>query len=200
MTIDGNDSSRPPWWQRSRGEQLVAASVAIALNAAGVWFLARHTGSDLPAEVEEDHVIQLVFLEREPEPVSALEQLPAATTKQARLRPTLAQPSKLTATELQPAADPNSSGDPASTAGRPLNLSVPDAPISFARNPVARQEAPIATAPSRMQLVFTDRSFGGMMQRMTKASICGELRKALSASPASAASIIASMERYDCKV
>lgn len=184
----------------------MAASVAIALNAAVVWLLARHTGLDLPAEAEEYHVIQLVFIERAHEPatrrpaVSALLQTQKTTTKPAPLRTTPAQPSKLAATVSQPAADPTSSGDPVSTTGRPLNLSVPDAPISFERNPLARREVPSVEAPVRTSLIFTDRSFGGVMQRMTNASICRDLRTDLNASPANAASIIASMERYGCKV
>lgn len=197
-------SSRLPWWQRLRWEHLVAASVAIALNTGAVWLLGRHTGSALPAEAEEDHFTQLVFIQREPEPAtmrpaaSAHLQPPETTTKPVRLRP--AQLSKLAATESQPIADPTSSGDRVSTTGRPLNLSVPDARISFERNPVAKQEVPITDAPVRMSLTFKDRSIGGMMQRMTNASICRDLRKVLNAAPANAASIIASMESYSCKV
>lgn len=197
-------SRRLPWWQRLRWEHLIAASVAIVLNTGGVWHLGRHTVSAFPAEAEEDHFTQLVFIQKEPEPatlrsaVSASLHGPETTTKSTR--PRLALLTTLPATELQHVAEPPSSGDPESTQGRSLNLSVPEARISFERNPVAKQETPNVEAPVRMSLTIKDRSFGGMMQRMTSASICLDLRKVLNSSPANAASIIASMENYGCKV
>ncbi len=198
-------SRRLPWWQRLRWERLIAASVAIALNVGVLWFLGRHMGSALHAEADEDYFTELVFIQKEPEPptprsaASANLRRPETRSKSARPRPALL--STLAATETQPVEEPISSADRDSPTGRSLNLSVPDAGMSFERNPVAKQEAPMAAAaPARMALKFKDRSFGGMMQRMTSASICRDLRKVLTTAPANAASIIASMQSYGCKV
>lgn len=197
-------SRRLPWWQCLRWERLIAASVAIALNVGVMWLLGQQMGSVLPAEAEEDYFTELVFIQKEPEPptlrsaASANLRRPETTRKSARPRP--AQLSTLAATQAQPVAEPISSGDPVSPTGRSLNLSVPAERMSFERNPVARQEVPIDAAPDRMALKFKDRSIGGMMQRMTSTSICRDLRKVLTAAPANAASIIASMQSYGCKV
>lgn len=193
-------SRRLPW-----SERLIAASVAMALNIGVLWFLGRHMDAALPAEAQEDYFTELVFIQKEPEPpilrsaASANRHRPENTNKSAKPRPV--QLSTLPATQNLPVAEPTRSGDSVSSTGRSLNLSVPDARMSFERNPVVKQEAAMAAAaPARMALKFKDRSFGGMMQRMTSASICRDLRKVLNTLPANAASIIASMESYGCKV
>lgn len=198
-------SRRLPWWQRLRWERLIAASVAMALNVGVLWFLGRQMDMVLTAEDEKDYFTELVFIQKEPEPpilrsaASANRHRPETTNMSARPRPV--QLSTRAATQNMPVAEPISPGDLVSTTGRALNLSVPDAWMSFERNPVAKQEAALAAAaPARVALKFKDRSFGGMMQRMTSASICRDLRKVLNTSPANAASIIASMESYGCKV
>lgn len=121
------------------------------------------------------------------------------TVRRTGSRATPTQASKAPALESPQAADSDSAGSPDGTTGRPLDLSIRDAAMSFERKPLARQEARISEAPIRTPLAFTDRSFGGMMQRMTRQSICRELRAALSSSPQSASSVMASMREQGCR-
>lgn len=184
-------------WQRLNPEQLIAATVALMLNAAAVWFLARYTVLP-PSPVAEEEITQVVFIERVPKRVPTVMELPEAKRSSARLPPMAAKPPG-GARPLQ-VTMVSHDDEMVSTKGRPLDLSVTDnQPISFERDPLARR-VPSVESPQRSRFVFTERSFGGVMQRMTKASICRDLRAVLNASPANADQLIAEMKSYGCKV
>lgn len=189
-------SVRTPWRRKLRWDHLVATSATIVLHLAAGWFLLEETGSSESAAEGRDQVIEISFIERVP--ASVPRNPPVLRPRSALQRHATARISKSGATEPQSAEDLSGGRDMVSAAGQ-LNLSLPDAPMSFERNPVARPAVPIPEAPLRMPLTFTDRSFGGLMQRMTSASVCRELRMSLTASPESAATIIASMQRIGCK-
>ena len=53
-------------------------------------------------------------------------------------------------------------------------------------------------SPERMGLTFMDRSIGGVLQRMTKNNICGELRLSLLSVEGSADAILRTMRAYGC--
>lgn len=180
-----------------RVEQLAAAFAAIALNLAAAWLLARDEAPQLRVQVGGDHVIQLVFLEREPDPVAI--RVPVSALRQPTETPTRRTPPQETqARTSKPAAD-DASSSPVGTTGRPLDLSIADAAIFFERKPLTSKEALISEAPIRMPLAFTDRSFGGVMQRHGTKMLCHELKSALRNSPGSASSILASMQEQGCR-
>ena len=80
-----------------------------------------------------------------------------------------------------------------------LNLDIAPEPISLQRNPLERL-TPLAEAPpDRLNLRFTDRSFGGVVQRMTKSSICRELRNSLASQQGDKEAIINTMKQQGCR-
>ena len=80
---------------------------------------------------------------------------------------------------------------------RQLVLAAPESTISFERDPLAKKELLEAT-PTRMKVTIIDRSFFGMLQRMTKAQICKELRSALAKTTGDATTILQTMGREGC--
>ena len=80
---------------------------------------------------------------------------------------------------------------------RQLILSAPESAISFEHNPMAKHEKLEAT-PTRMKVTIIDRSFFGVLQRMTKAQICKDLRMALSKAVGDATTIMTTMQKEGC--
>ncbi len=199
-------NSNLPRWQRWPADQLMASIIAISLNFAVVWVLAQDAASTVPPAAKEVDVTQLIFIERERvaaivRPHSSAFRKTTTVPGPSSLSPAPDQSSRASATAPPSSINKRAvPADPVSTPGRPLNLSVPEPAISFHRNPTVSQRTPIAEVPIRMPLVFVDRSLGGTMKRMTKASICRDLRTALISSPSSAASILASMEHHGCRI
>lgn len=73
-------------------------------------------------------------------------------------------------------------------------------PSAFRRDPLARRDTTFEPAPARMEAAIRDRSFGGWMQRTTKARICGDLAAQLRKSPESTEAVAASMRKHGCRV
>lgn len=194
--------TRRSWLHRLRGEQWAAAGIAIALNVAAVWLLAQDEAPQLRKQTGDDHVIQLVFLKPAPEPVATRLTVvihPRPNKLTARPSPPRTSPAQTTKSVVSRPLQVADSAIGSATTERPLDLSIREAAMSFERKPLAEKVAPISEAPIRMPLAFTDRSFGGTMQRMTMQSICRELRAALISSPQSASSVMASMREQGCK-
>ena len=63
---------------------------------------------------------------------------------------------------------------------------------------LTRRQKPMEATVNRLTFNIQDTSLAGRLQRMTKKSICRDLRRALIDSPASAAAILASMEEEGC--
>lgn len=75
----------------------------------------------------------------------------------------------------------------------------PEAPASdFKPNPLASKPPPMLPTVPKTKFRMIDSSIGGRLAAMTKAQICGDLGRALTKSPESAAAILASKERYGC--
>ncbi|HEY1136191.1 MAG TPA: hypothetical protein VGE64_01745 [Xanthomonadaceae bacterium] len=72
-------------------------------------------------------------------------------------------------------------------------------PSAFRRDPLSRRDTTFEPAPARMEAAIRDRSFGGWMQRTTKARICGDLAAQLRRAPESTDAVIASMRRHGCR-
>lgn len=66
------------------------------------------------------------------------------------------------------------------------------------RDFLTRKQERMEATVSRLTFNIHDNSLAGRLERMTKASICRDLRRALIGSPASAAAILASMDEQGC--
>ncbi|MGH8758770.1 MAG: hypothetical protein ACREVW_04555 [Burkholderiales bacterium] len=68
----------------------------------------------------------------------------------------------------------------------------------FEPNPLGKRQRSFDAPVERLSVTFHDRSVGGRLQQMVKAGICGDLRRGLTASPASSAAIMESMRKNGC--
>lgn len=71
--------------------------------------------------------------------------------------------------------------------------------LDFRRNILARNPRPMLPTVERVRFNLQDRSLGGRLQSMTRASICRDLRRALTASPESTRTILESMKSLGCR-
>jgi hypothetical protein len=194
---------RTSWWLELRWERLLATSVTIALHLSVAMFLVAYRGSNESDTAGRDQVI-LVSIHRARaragQGAHGCEGPPKAAGNQARSTAACHCAGSQSRRHRLPARRglPRSRrlGRQHRAAARLLDAG---GPASFERNPLARHSALAPEAPVRMAVTFTDRSLGGMLQRMTSASSCRDLRMRLTTSPESAAGIIASMQRIGCK-
>src|SRR5690606_12956310 len=96
------------------------------------------------------------------------------------------------------ASPPDPVSRPESTP-RPLSLSPPPTSMGFNDDPMSKGRATAMAQPDRMNLQLVDRSFGGTMQRVTKARTCGDLRAALRQHSGSTMTILRTMTRLGCE-
>jgi hypothetical protein len=145
-----------------------------------------------PETVPQDQdVIQVVFIERAPEPrlqAPAVEVPPRGTTARAR------KPKKVT---LPPDALPDVAP---SHPARPLDLAIAPGAFDFRRSPVERTSARLDATTIRLHVRMRDTSLGGRLQSMAQQRICGELRSALARNPESTASILGALQRHGCTI
>lgn len=180
-------------------DSILALIVAVLVNAWFAWFLtyALETKTELGSD---ETTIQMTFITPSDKSVSASEGSAALNSQPKPKQTTAKRSASVVAHKPLQAVSLASTQPPANDIRHPLNLSVIEKDITLSGNPqLLRPRQRITAIQDRMQFTVQDRSFGGMMQRMTKASICRELRQALINSPTSAAATLASMERYNCK-
>lgn len=186
-------------------DQFVAAFVAILINAAVFWFLANGVQHSLPAtDTDESTAIQVVWLARPPAAKSPPRvMVTKRSTTGARKSISRQRTQRLTVVDLSPAATSTSAldvvGDDQWT---PSALGAatesPATSSSFLRNPLKRSPERMEATQDRLHLTFTDRSFGGMLKRMTQRGNCLDLRRALVSDPTSAEVTLATMRKYGC--
>lgn len=180
-------------------DRTVGALAAIAVNLGLFWLLqdlASRRGGDTVSQASMDTVMRVLFIERRPVQQGASELVPTQPKASLRRPPRAASVATTPSTSdhgLAPA-----SGWASTSPGASLDLSLPSEQIDFSSNPLTRRVELVAPTQDRMALAIQDRSFGGRMQRMTKAGLCRDLRAGLEKSPASASTILASMKRYGC--
>ncbi len=182
-------------------DQFVAVFVAVLINAALFWVLANGVQHSLTAtDTDERAVMQVVWLTRPsvgqaPPRVMVAKRsatsAPENRRRQQAQRPTVESPQTTTSTSvLDVVGDdqwtPNALGGATES---------PDTSL-FVRDPLKRRPARMEASQDRLHLTFTDRSFGGVLKRMTQRDICGELRRSLDSTSAEAA--LASMRKYGC--
>ena len=97
-----------------------------------------------------------------------------------------------------PARSDASAGTDPPIQGR-LDLRLPEPAMRFEPTPLARRGPAIEAYQDRMTLRFSDRSFGGKMQRMTKRSICGDLRSALNSGEGTDG-VLEAMREHGCAI
>lgn len=81
---------------------------------------------------------------------------------------------------------------------RALDLALPPASLEFNTDIMKKGLSAGTVQTDRMNLKLVDRSFGGTLQRMTKARTCGDLRAALRQHPESTMTILQTMTRLGC--
>lgn len=184
-------------------ERILAAALALFINVAAIWFLVRV--SDPRGERQTDSSpIQISWIVRTPYPSLVRTEIPVqrnrVPNKRAKNPYQVQESQALNVVELpaKPAMTEVASDDRWKPVEMAPAAAVPGAPLRFERNPLERRDRTFDAPRNRMDLTFTDRSMGGVLQRLTKSTACGELRRALIDSPASAAAIMRTMERYNC--
>lgn len=200
----------PPIKDDVDGTRIAAGAIALAANLFALYYLSLPVSSTHLDAHDSAERMQVVFIrpatsvplvtmkarsvprqERQHRRLASSGRAPSATTKQVR-------PIRSWQGASPPADQDSPAVSPADDRWQaPVNRSLPDTP-SFQRNPIARtpraMEATIMSTHFRMQ----DSSLPGRWQAMTKASICGDLRRAFATSPASATAILSSMESHGC--
>ena len=104
------------------------------------------------------------------------------------------QPTRVREEVLTPAGPEDAIAAPES---RQLVLSAPETNVEFKRDLFARK-VQFDTTPDRMDLQIIDRSLFAVLQRMTHAQMCKELRAALAGSSGNGLTILATMEKEGC--
>ena len=173
---------------RASRQELVAAGTVLLLHLLAALFFLRTQSQEHISQSTEDTLV-----------VHWIHRIPAESTRTAKVNGArvLATPNKhRNADEIANSQPPvsNQSNHPGP---QQLLLTAPQVKISFNRGPLHQQERFDAT-PDRMNLTMIDASLGGMLQRMTKAQICKELRSALAKTSGDATTIMATMKEQGC--
>lgn len=178
-------------------ERWLAAILAFAVNAAVAWFLLQPPAFRLYEPDVRSDFLEVIFVDRtsarpdRPPTPSAESSTALGRQKAEHGQPTSA---PLTASTLSAEVVSQMGSLPT-----PLNLQLPEEPLQLRdHNPLKPARALAAPRDPQLQVNFVDRSLGGQLQRMSRSAACRELGQALTENPASAESILASMQRYKC--
>lgn len=181
--------------------RLAAAFATLAIQCVLFAFLLGHPMSHAPdaKTVAGETVLQVVWISREatnPPVVEAPEQAaPAAPSTATPRRRRNSAPANA---ENAPGGSPDAPASRSEFTQHSLNLTLPPASMEFNDDILSKGRAIGTAQTNRMNLQLVDRSFGGTMQRMTKARTCGDLRAALQKHPESTMTILQTMTRLGC--
>lgn len=186
-------------------DKLLAAFVAILINAAAFWLFASGVPHSLSAtNTDESTATRLVWLARPsagkaPPRVTVTKRSATGTQKSIRRQRT----QRPTAVDLSPAATSTSVLDVVGDdQWAPIAFGAatesPATSSLFLRDPLKRRPDRMEASQNRLNLTFRDRSFGGVLKRMTQRDICGDLRRGLVSNPTSAEVTLATMRKYGC--
>lgn len=191
-------------------ERAVAAGAALLLPLLGLALLARLPMARGADAARGDDALQVVWITRVP--VDPVDRRRAAADVEARRISRRARRHDAGATVTQPPPRQRSltlpavaSDPPPATAGPAtllpraggLDLRVPESMPSFERDPLGRSAFDIER-PAALRVEIHDRSLGGRLQRMTRASICGELRRALRGGGGNV--VVRTMREHGCRI
>jgi hypothetical protein len=182
-------------------DRLAALASAIALNAAFFWFLRTLVISPSAPPGAAQNALEVVWIKRPLPPPSVIspKKFARPDTRQTPLRQPHAEAAPRTFAGTPTHTEAATAFAEGSPAPRPLNLSLPEPPISFVRSPLAHRRIPLPGSTSQLELPFRDRSAGGVLRRMAKAGVCSELRRALG-NNSDTASILQSMQANGCSL
>ena len=181
--------------------RLAAACATLAVHCAlfalllGLPML-RAPDANLAAEAT---ALQVVWIQREiasPPVVAASQQ--AVSSAPSTSAPRRRRASAPANAEDAPSGSPGASMLRSESTGHALDLTLPPASLEFNTDIMRKGPSTGTVQTNRMNLQLIDRSFGGTMQRMTKARTCGDLRAALQRHPESTMTIFQTMTRLGC--
>lgn len=189
-----------------RGERLAAVAGTVLVHVVLATLLREGASTDVDAAVRDD-ALQVVWIERPPSDVPPVADPPREAAQARALsvrRSPLPRAVERAVTETtagdREAPLPLTAGDDAWSESPGLSPPTRDIdPSAFRRDPLARRDTTFEPAPARMEASIRDRSFGGWMQRATKARICGDLAAQLRKAPESAEAVAESMRKHGCK-
>lgn len=190
-----------------RAERLAAVVGTLLVHLVLAALLREDASADILAVTRED-ALQVTWIERPPADAPPVadpprETLPArtASTRRSPLPREVETAVTETTASGRETASPLIAGDDvwSESPGRSPRTRDID-PSAFRRDPLSRRDTDFEPAPARMEAAIRDRSFGGWMQRTTKARICGDLAAQLRRAPESTDAVVASMRRHRCKV
>lgn len=178
-----------------RYDRLWAMAIALSINGMLFWFLQSNLGRPEDIGRRNQSPIEIVWVTQTSE---AAQMEPAIAGKPDSSVKAASRSRKPATAGLAIAASTTSELD--GKASAPLDLALPEAPVSFQRNPLEHRKVLAETPQNRMDMAFQDRSVGGVMQRMTKSSICRELRAFLTSAQGDADVIVSTMKEHGCRI
>lgn len=188
-------------------DRALAVTVALAVHVAVLMLALRPAPDARIAPASDAAALEITWVKRRAAPVP--DPVITAPTRSIALDRRVSMPAPVPAPRTQAAAAqpnidaatrPAASASTAVPISRPLDLRLPEATLRFEHDPLARRGPPIEAHQNRMTLQFVDRSLGGTWRRMTQASICSELRRALRTAGGGADGVIESMRENGCPV
>ena len=173
-----------------------ALAVTAVLHLGFATVLMRPTAGAPETAPQDEVVMQVVFIERIPDPLPvktpAVEDRPRRTTSRAR-KPKAESRMRAVPAGTLPDATP-------SRPARRLDLAIAPGKFDFRRSPVERASVPLDATTTLLHVRMRDTSLGGRLQSMAQQRICGELRSALARNPESTASILGALQRHGCAI
>jgi len=179
-------------------DKIFSAGVAILLNALLVYALIKLIADD-PVSALPERRVQLVWVM--PPGIAPMPAPPTQPRRESAV--TKPQSSKTAAPVPTSIETPPQAAEPylQQADDRWLSTHLPATAsdeLTFRKDPMKRPAQDVTAAPVRLQVRFTDSSFGGLMQRMTKRNICAELKNQLRSGSGSADTILTTMKHYGC--
>ena len=190
-------------------DRALAVTVVLVVHVAALMLALRPAPDARVAPASDAAALEITWVKRRAAPVP--DAVVAAPSRSIALDRRVSMPAPVPAPRTQAAAAqpnidaatrPAASASTAVPISRPLDLRLrlPEATLRFERDPLSRRGPPIEAHQDRMTLQFVDRSLGGTWRRMTQASICSELRRALRTAGGGADGVIESMRENGCPV
>lgn len=191
-----------------RMDHTLALVLVVVLHVIGLMLALHVAPESRVAAVVVDDALDVIWVPRRASPARQgtsaprVEPPPAVRARAApKFRPArvATTPDVATRAIQDPDARSDKSIDIDSRAQRSLDLRLPDLPINFERNPMARRSPPIEAHQDRMTLRFSDPSIRGTWQTLTKARICRDLRGELR-SRVGTDGVLEAMREHGCAI
>jgi hypothetical protein len=176
-----------------RYDRSLAIVIALSINVIFFWLLQRGLGHPPQIRSTDQPAIEIVWVARTPKAVEVEATVTGKLETAIKIRSPSYKPHHIN-------TDATIATSELESISTPLSFEIIEAPHSFQRDPLEHRKLLMEHHQDRLSLNFQDRSIGGVMQRMTKSSICRELRNALTSAQGNAHIIINTMKEHGCRI